>query len=150
MQIIKDRQIVDDQWSYAPDGSPLKTGDITVSLKRWQSEKDQLLSHEGNLGIRLTTNDLVEEIQDDLCHFKLIELDFPAFTDGRCFSQAVLLRKRFGFDGEIRATGNFIRDQLFYLSRAGVNSFNLGENEDLKEAATALNDFTVKYQKSVC
>ncbi|MBC8392295.1 MAG: DUF934 domain-containing protein, partial [Deltaproteobacteria bacterium] len=80
---------------------------------------------------------------------QLIELDFPAFTDGRIFSHAWLLRGRYNYQGEIRATGHFMPDQVFYLSRVGVNAFNLEKTEDLPVALSNLNDFSVNYQKSI-
>ncbi len=150
MQIIKDKQITPDDWNYIADNSPITPGKITVSLSRWQAEKDTLLNLQGMLGIRITTDQPVALIADDLKHFALVELDFPAFTDGRGFSQAWLLRNRYHYTGEIRAVGNFMRDQLFYLHRVGINSFKLENTTDLESAAALLDDFSVRYQTSTC
>ncbi len=149
MQVIKDKQIIDDTWSYITDDAELKDGNISVSLARWKKDKQQLLESNGKIGVRISPADSVEDIAADLKDIQLIELDFPAFADGRIFSHAWLLRGRYNYQGEIRATGHFMRDQVYYLSRVGVNAFNLEKTEDLPVALSALNDFSVNYQKSI-
>jgi len=149
MQIIKDKQIIDDTWSYVADDAELKAGDITVSLARWKQDKQQLLAHNGKLGIRIGPADSIDEIASELKNIQLIELDFPDFADGRLFSHAWLLRGRYHFQGELRATGHYMADQVFYLSRVGVNAFNPEKIEDLPIVLSHLNDFTVKYQNSI-
>ena len=146
MQIIKDKQIVENTYRYLADDESLSNGNITVSLARWQQEKAQLLSHDGQVGLRLTIEDDVTLIADDLNKIALIELNFPAFTDGRLFSRAKLLRIRFGYQGEIRAVGNFMLDQVFYLSKIGVNAFHLNNEEQLPVALATLDDFSISYQ----
>jgi uncharacterized protein (DUF934 family) len=146
MQIIKDKQIVENTYRYLADDESLSNGNITVSLARWQQEKAQLLSHDGQVGLRLTIEDDVALIADDLNKIALIELNFPAFTDGRLFSRAKLLRIRFGYQGEIRAVGNFMLDQVFYLSKIGVNAFHLNNEEQLPVALATLDDFSISYQ----
>lgn len=150
MQIIKDKQIVDDSWSFIANDAELKDGNISVSIARWKKDKQQLLKSSGKIGVRIGPADSVEDIAADLNDISLIELDFPAFADGRIFSHAWLLRGRYNYQGEIRATGHFMRDQVYYLSRVGVNSFSLEKPEDLPVALNALNDFSVNYQKSIC
>ncbi|WP_432743554.1 DUF934 domain-containing protein [Methylobacter sp. G7] len=149
MQIIKDKQIVDDSWHYVADDAELKDGDISVSLSRWKKDKRQLLKSTSKTGVRIGPADSVEDIAADLKDIPLIELDFPAFADGRIFSHAWLLRGRYHYQGEIRATGHFMPDQVFYLSRVGVNAFSLEKTEDLYAALSTLNDFSVNYQKSI-
>ncbi len=149
MQIIKDKQIIDDTWSYVADDAELKAGNISVSLARWKKDKQQLLAHDGKLGVRIGPDDSIDDISPDLENIQLIELDFPDFADGRLFSHAWLLRGRYNYQGEIRATGHYMPDQVFYLSRVGVNAFNPEKVEDLPIVLSNLNDFTVKYQKSI-
>ncbi|TAN67018.1 MAG: DUF934 domain-containing protein [Methylobacter sp.] len=149
MQIIKDKQIVDDSWSFVADDAELKDGNISVSIARWKKDKQQLLNSSDKIGVRIGPADSVEDIAADLKDIPLIELDFPAFADGRIFSHAWLLRGRYNYQGEIRATGHFMRDQVYYLSRVGVNAFRLENPEDLPVALNALNDFSVSYQKSI-
>ncbi|MDP2903944.1 MAG: DUF934 domain-containing protein [Methylovulum sp.] len=149
MQIIKDKQIIDDSWRYISDDAELKAGNITVPLARWQQDKQQLLESDGPLGVRISATDSVADIAIDLKNLQLIELDFPSFADGRLFSQAWLLRRRYGYQGEIRAVGHYMPDQVFYLSRVGVNAFKPDEAERLTVELSHLNDFTVNYQESV-
>lgn len=147
-KIIKDQHIIDDNRNYIADDAELKNGDISVSLARWKKDKDQLKSN-GNIGVRIGPADSLEDIAADLKDIPLIELDFPAFADGRIFSHAWLLRDRYNYQGEVRATGHFMRDQVYYLSRVGVNAFSFEKTEDLPVALAALNDFSVNYQKSI-
>ncbi len=147
MQIIKDHQLIDNNWHFISDDSELPaTGNITVSLPRWQQQDPALLNHDGKIGVRLTSTDTTEQISN-LDKLALIELDFPVFTDGRLFSHARLLRSKLAYNGEIRAVGNYLADQVFYLSRVGVNAFQL-EQRSIPVALAALNDFSVKYQAS--
>ncbi|MCK5191384.1 MAG: DUF934 domain-containing protein [Methylococcales bacterium] len=148
MKIIKDKQIIEDTWTHIADSDEITHGDITVSLSRWKKEKTELINRQGNTGVRLLPADKVEDIAEDLKQINLVALEFPVFTDGRAFSHARLLRSRYGFNGEIRAIGNYMPDQVFYLSRVGVNAFQLEEAKDITTALSTMNDFTVKYQAS--
>ena len=149
MQIVKDKQLIDNSWKYVADDAELVDGDITISLLRWEKDHQQLLGHEGKLGLRIAPNDSVDEMAANLKGIDLVELDFPDFADGRLFSHAWYLRSRFGYQGEIRATGHFMPDQVFYLSRVGVNAFAPEKVEYLPFVLTNLNDFTVEYQNSI-
>lgn len=149
MQIIKNRKIVEDNWHHLDDDAELVSGDITVSIARWQAEHDSLSKHDGGLGLRLTGDDPLEEIVPDLAHFPLIVLVFPAFTDGRCYSFARLLRDRYGYQGEIRAQGDILHDQLFYMTQCGITSFEMADATKLAEAMPAFDDFSESYQTTV-
>lgn len=148
MQIIKNKQLTENHWTFIADDEALKSGNISITLDRWKREQDKLQEHAGAVGIRLKTTDDVAELADVLDSIELIELDFPAFTDGRAFSQARMLRGKYHYQGEIRACGCFIVDQLYYLSRVGVNAFVLNSERDLQQGLLALNDFSVNYQVS--
>lgn len=149
MQIIKDKHIVDDTWQHINDDETIPAGDVTLSLARWQQEKHALVHHAGRIGVRLQSTDAVAELADDLTRLSLIELDFTDFADGRPFSQAWLLRERLGYGAELRATGHYMPDQVFYLARVGVNAFQPEKFEDLPVLLAKLNDFTVNYQRSI-
>lgn len=149
MQIIKDREIVEDNWLHLDDDAPLAEGNITVSLTRWQEQHDTLSQHQQGLGIRLSGEDPLEEIVPDLARFQMIVLQFPAFTDGRCYSYARLLRERYLFKGEIRAQGDVLYDQLFFMAQCGFNSFELAEPKQLEIALTAFDAFSESYQATV-
>jgi uncharacterized protein (DUF934 family) len=98
--------------------------------------------------LTLTVATEVETIVADLPRYKTIEITFDAFTDGRGYSTAKLLRDRYGFTGELRAVGDVTIDQLFYLSRCGFNSFALRDDQDLALAKASLDAFSTGYQKS--
>lgn len=148
MQLIKDKQVTQDNWEYIFDETPLKADYIIVSLVRWQQERNQL-SRVKHLGLRLEPDVVLEEIADDLSHFQLIELYFPVFTDGRAFTHAGVLRSRYGFVGDIRASGDYMRDQVYYLSRVGVSSFELNDQDNAQQVIQAMGDFSVDYQESI-
>jgi len=149
MQIIKDKQITDNTWQFVADDAELLAGDISVSLAKWQQNQTRLLSHEGKLGVRIAPADAVASIASNLDKIALVEPDFPDFADGRLFSSAWLLRSRYGYQGEIRAVGHFMPDQVFYLSRVGVNAFAPEKADYLPMILANLADFTVQYQASV-
>ena len=147
MQIIKDRQIIENNWSFIEDNQALPMGNLIISLSRWQAEKPQLQQHAAPLGLRLQSSDNVADIAQDLAHFDLIELHFPVFTDGRGFSQAKLLRDRYQYTGEIRASGHFMVDQVFYMTKVGINAFDLNDEKQLPLAISLMDDFSVSYQE---
>ncbi len=148
MQVIKNKQLIDNAWHHIADDGEIVDGYMTVSFARWKKEKNQLISHNNQLGIRIHPDDNLADIADDLNHFQLVELAFPDFADGRLFSHAWLLRNRYAYTGELRATGHYMSDQVFYLSRVGVNAFLPNNPAHLTIELTHLNDFSVHYQKS--
>lgn len=75
-----------------------------------------------------------------------IDLHFPKFTDGRAFSQAFLLRRRLGFKGEIRATGDVLIDQLVQMERSGFDSAVLRSDQNLELAQAQFQHFSAFYQ----
>jgi uncharacterized protein (DUF934 family) len=75
-----------------------------------------------------------------------VELNFPKFTDGRAFSQAVLLRRRYGFKGDIRATGDVLVDQLVQMERSGFTSAVLAEGQNLETAERQFARYRAFYQ----
>jgi uncharacterized protein (DUF934 family) len=75
-----------------------------------------------------------------------IDLHFPRFTDGRAYSQAFLLRRRLGFKGEIRATGDVLIDQLVQMQRSGFDAAALREDQNLSDAQRQFERFSGFYQ----
>ncbi len=148
MQLIKNREVTQDNWAFIADDAMLNEDYNIVSLARWDQQGDEL-SKAAHLGLRLDSDVLIETIVDDLEHFQLIELYFPTFTDGRAFTHARLLRSRYGFTGDIRVSGDFMRDQVYYLNRVGVSSFVLNDQENAQAVIQSMNDFSVDYQESV-
>jgi uncharacterized protein (DUF934 family) len=81
--------------------------------------------------------------------FSVIAVDFPRFGDGRGYSLAYHLRTRLNYHGELRAIGDVLRDQLFYMQRVGFDSFAPRADKDIHEALKGLSDFSLNYQASV-
>ena len=103
----------------------------------------------GEPGVLLGPTDDPASIAGRLDELSVIAIEFPQFTDGRGYSIARLLRERYGYKGEIRAVGEVLRDNLYYLSRCGFDSFALGDKENLEEAIHSLSTFSDGYQASV-
>ena len=98
------------------------------------------------LGVELEAEDQIDDIAGWLPRIDLISVNFGGFADGRPFSQAKLLRDRFGYRGDIRARGEVVRDQLSFMQRCGINQFCLAEGEDLELALAAFHDISESYQ----
>ena len=133
MLSIKDQKIVDDSWQRLVEitaDAILPAGDIIVPFAYWLENKEVLLKRDSKLGICIDGDDETEEVAKDIEFFDLVALDFPAFTDGRAYSHACLLRERYNFQGELRAVGDVLRDQLFYMQRCGIDSFQLREDKE--------------------
>ncbi|CAM5440805.1 DUF934 domain-containing protein [Stutzerimonas degradans] len=152
-RIIKNEQIIDETWHLLPKEETLdglsNCDDVIVPLHLWIDHAHALKARDGGLGIWLDSNEEVEEIADDLEHFQVIALNFPKFTDGRHYSSARLLRERYGYKGEIRAIGDVLRDQLFYMRRCGFDAFAIRADRDPEDALQSLKDFSVRYQAAV-
>lgn len=147
--IIKDGVIVDDTYQVVTEFDVLPNTDIIVSLTVWQNHKEAVLAHQHKKGVMLKPDQHPEALVDSLTQLDVIALDFPAFADGRGYSYAVLLRQRYGFTGELRATGDVFKDNLFYLKRCGFNSFVVRADKDLQVALQGLTDFSDSYQASI-
>lgn len=152
--IIKDKTIVEDDWSVlrlketdTPEGVAVPSGKVIVPLKVWQAQRAALLNR-ADLGVWLASDERAEELKDDLAIFAVIAVDFPRFADGRGYSIAYHLRARLGYRGELRAIGDVLRDQLFYMQRVGFDAFEPRADKDIHEALKGLSDFSVTYQAS--
>ena len=151
-QIIRDRKIVEDDWSRVDDAAPLPaSGKIIVSLARWTAEKAQL-SKRGNVGVSVASNTDAAQLHADLASLALIAIPFDFIQpkpeggrtfDGRGYSLARNLREKLRYPGEIRAFGGVFRDAMFYMHRCGVNAFEVNNPAD---ALNAFKDFSLGYQ----
>lgn len=148
MALIKDNQLAEDPWIFLADDAPVPGNNqhIVVSLDRWQQERDQLIERQGPIGVKLASNQSPALIADDLAKLALIALEFPVFKDGRAYSYARLLRERYGFDGEVRAVGDVLRDQLFFMHRCGIDAFQVKDEHVLQDWLEAAQELSVAYQ----
>jgi len=146
MRVIKNREVIDDGWRLLEsDAAPPATGDVIVSLEQWNRHHAELSSRQGRTGVMLRSSELPEDVAV-LDQVPLIAIDFPKWADGRGYSHARTLRERLGYAGELRAVGDVLRDQLFYMARCGIDSFALKPGKDIHAAVTAFDDFSVTYQ----
>ncbi|MEE2690483.1 MAG: DUF934 domain-containing protein [Pseudomonadota bacterium] len=99
----------------------------------------------GRFALVLPNDAGLEEVAATLDRFAAVVLQFPAFKDGRAYSQARLLRERYGYRGEIRARGDVLRDQILFMARAGFDGFEVGE-EQAEAFTEALSEFAYFYQ----
>lgn len=151
-QIIKHRAVIQDNWQLLEHGSigalPF-SGDVIVPLDLWIGEREALSFRLGRIGVWLDADADPQSIAPELARLQLIAVRFGSFTDGRGYTLARLLRERYGYRGELRAIGEVLRDQLYYLSRCGFDAFALRPDQDTERALAALDDFSEAYQASV-
>ena len=152
-KIIRDQHIVDDKRAVfnlaehenvitarLPDGPAL------FPLTVWLARRDEILAHNPTAGVWLESGEDPAAIAGDLESLPVIAVNFPKFTDGRSYSTARLLRERYGFHGEIRAVGDVLQDQLYFMKRCGIDAYALREDKDLTAALASLDDFSESYQ----
>jgi uncharacterized protein (DUF934 family) len=154
-RLLRDRAIVADDWLYAAERAEAQaTGnadrDVTppgviLSFDQWIAERDAWIARAVAVGVVLLPEHAVERLAPDVSRLSLVACSFSGPSEGRGYTQGRLLRERYDFQGELRATGYVRLDQLFFLARCGFNSFELADN-DLAAAAAAFSTFTAAYQ----
>jgi uncharacterized protein (DUF934 family) len=147
--ILRDGELVADDWTVIEDGSAdiAATGaKVIVTLARWRAEREALLAAYSAVAVLVPNTADIEAVYPEIADRPLIVLQFPAFTDGRALSQAVVLRKRLGFGRELRAVGDVIRDLVFWLGRCGFDSIVPRRDQNLEGCRAALTELRVAYQ----
>ena len=149
MPLVKQGHIVEDAYVRAQDDAPIPAGvPVIVTAERFLADAAELTARETAVGVLWPNNRKVAELEPWLGRLALIALVFPKFRDGRAYSQARLLRERFGFRGELRATGEILRDQFLFLIRAGFDSLEVTKPADADAFAAAVSTYSVFYQPS--
>ncbi|MGD9860871.1 MAG: DUF934 domain-containing protein [Marinobacterium sp.] len=145
MALIIDRTpVIEDRWQWPTDDQPLpETGPMVLPLARWLEQADALATRE--TGVKVNGDDDLEQILALKDRVSLYAVEFPAFTDGRGFSIARLLR-RAGFAGEIRAIGDVTRDRLAHMERSGFNALQIPDERYSPEVLSAFDEVSVHYQ----
>ncbi len=158
-KLIRNGRVVDDSAeilvldeTQAPEALTLPEGQVFVPLAVWQAHKGMLAGRAG-VGVWLDSHESVEDLAEDLESLSAVALNFPKFTDGRAYSGAALLRSRYAFKGEVRAIGDVLRDQFFFMQRCGFDTLQpkAGKYSDaqLEEAVASLKDFSSPYQAAI-
>jgi uncharacterized protein (DUF934 family) len=145
--LLKNGNIIEDPYTRVTEGEELPgEGPILVDLALWQAQRDALVARSSEVGVQLAAGESPAAIAPDLEHIALVALEFPAFTDGRAYSYARLLRERHRFEGELRAVGDVLIEQLHFMDRVGFDSFDMKSDEAAEEWKTAQADMSVWYQ----
>lgn len=152
-KLTKDGELLTDSWQILEKDSPLMAAELPegqwlVHIAWYLANQDEFASRD-NIGVWLDSDDEAESAAPLVSTLSIIAVNFPVFTDGRGFSIGRTIRERYQFAGELRAIGNFIQDQLFYLKRCGFDAFVVEDNADAKSMAVSLKDFSNFYQAAV-
>lgn len=149
-------RLVDGRFGLAEDPSTTVTddwaipqGDVIISLTRFQAEGDRLLSEGRKVGVRLEADEEVEALAYDLPRIAVIALNFPKFGDGRAYTNARLVRERYGFKGEVRAVGDVLREQAGFMVRCGFDAFEPSDGSSPEIWEAAARRFRHVYQRAV-
>ena len=147
MPLVKAGRIIEDRFVRVLDDAPVPEG-IAVILPagRLIADARELVLRQAPTGVIWPNDRKIAELAPYLDWIALVALAFPTFRDGRAYSQARLLRERHEFRGELRATGQVLRDQLMFLQRAGFDAFELTKEADAAAFAEAVHRYSVFYQ----
>lgn len=143
-------------WTRLQADDPVpEAGAILVPLARWIEAREALRARTDAVGVWIAAGERVEELASDLTGdlvtLPVVALDFPAFSDGRAYSSARLLRERFGYTGEVRAIGDVLLDQLHHMVRTGFDALDVrapasGTELTVGDIAAALTRYSLVYQ----
>lgn len=152
-RLIKNGRIIDDKWQLLEKDVDsvleLPAGDVIAPLELWLQNKSELQLHSNILGVWLDSDQPPRLLEGDLEALSVIAINFPVFSDGRGYSYARELREHYNYRGEVRAIGDVLRDQLFYLKRCGFDAFLLRADQDAEQALAAFDDFSEAYQAAI-
>lgn len=146
-KLIKQSHIIDNVWQKLEADSSENTDGkaVLVALESFLQNPDLVIGNP-QAGVWLESDQGPEKLEPFIDKLSLIAINFPKFVDGRGYSYARILRDRFNYQGELRAIGDVLHDQLFYLKRCGFDSFAVREDKDIEVAKSGLSDFTETYQ----
>jgi len=140
-------QTLDKDFSGSVDELLTSQNPVLVPKQFWLANAEQLVKSE-SIGVWLDSDEGPEELEPYINKLNLIAINFPKFADGRGYSYARILRDRFKYSGELRAMGDILHDQMFYLKRCGFDAYAVREDKDADIVIEGLNDFSECYQAS--
>ncbi|OOV86909.1 DUF934 domain-containing protein [Oceanospirillum linum] len=148
-KIILNQAIVEDNWvKVDPEAELPVSGKVLLPYPLWLSGDFDAGAFEA-VAVWIPNDTVFDEQAEKLTGLPVIAIDFPAFTDGRGYTLARQLRERFNYNGELRAIGDVLQDQLFYMTRCGFNSFAVREDKSIEEALQGLKPFSGAYQAAL-
>ena len=155
-EIIKNAAVVPNTWGLlrldendTPETVVVPAGKVIVPLLVWQAQRETLAARLPDIGVWLASDERPEELVADVARLPVIGVDFPKFTDGRGYSIAFNLRARLGFQGELRAIGDVLRDQLSHMRQCGFDAFAVRADKCPEDALKGLAGMSVLYGRSV-
>jgi uncharacterized protein (DUF934 family) len=147
MPLVKNGKIVADDYLHITDDAEIPVdGAVLVPAARFLADPETVLKRNGPTGVLWPNNRDPEELVSYLDRLAMVALVFPSFRDGRAYSQARLLRERYRYKGELRATGQVLRDQFVIMLRSGFESFEVKKDADAAAFAATVQRYTVFYQ----
>jgi uncharacterized protein (DUF934 family) len=147
MPLVRGGKITDDAFVHVADDAPLPSdGAILISAARFLQDPEAISRRLGKTGVVWPNNRELDDLVPYLDRLAAVALVFPTFRDGRAYSQARLLRERFLYRGELRATGQVLRDQFVFMLRAGFDAFEVKKQGDAEVFAQTTKRYSVFYQ----
>jgi uncharacterized protein (DUF934 family) len=147
MPFIRAGRLAEDRFVRVRDEEPVPEGvPVLLPAARFLADHADLSRRDAPVGVIWPNDRRIAELAPHLDQVALVALVFPTFRDGRAYSQARILRERHGFRGELRATGDVLRDQFLFLVRAGFDAFEVKKDSDAGAFAAAFARFSVVYQ----
>ena len=147
MPLVKGGKIITDPLVHVADDAEIPgEGAILISAARFLSDAEVLSQREARTGVIWPNSRDLDDLVPWLGWLAAVALVFPTFRDGRAYSQARLLRERHGYKGEVRATGQVLRDQFVFMQRAGFDAFEVKKDADAEAFAATVKRYSVFYQ----
>jgi uncharacterized protein (DUF934 family) len=147
MPLVKNGKITADAFVHVADDAPLPgDGAVLISAARFLEDPETLLRRVGKTGVIWPNNRDLDDLVPHLDRLAMVALVFPSFRDGRAYSQARLLRERYGYKSELRATGQVLRDQFVFMLRAGFDAFEVKKESDAEAFTNTARRYSVFYQ----
>src|ERR1035437_8784526 len=147
MPLVRSGKISGDAFIHVADDAAIPgDGAILISAVRFLGDAEALSRRVGKTVVIWPNNRDVDDLVPWLDRLAVVGLVFPTFRDGRAYSQARLLRGRHGFRGELRATGQVLRDQFVFMLRAGFDAFEVKKQSDADAFANTAKRYSVFYR----
>src|SRR6201996_8541464 len=147
MPLVKGGKITADPFAHVADGAELPAeGAVLVSAVRFLENPEALFARSAKVGVIWPNSRDIDDLVPYLDRLGAVALVFPTFRDGRAYSQARLLRERYLYRGELRATGQVLRDQFVFMLRAGFDAFEVRKQADAEAFAQTVQRYSVFYQ----
>ena len=154
-KLINKNAVIDNPWtvmkaSTGPDILKVVTGkNFIVPLQFWKLYQEELDRYDGKIAVWLDSDENPEQITGGVGSLPLIALNFTVFSDGRSYTSARELRQKYAFKGEVRAIGDVLRDQLYYMAQCGFDTFEIRHDQEPELCLDAFKDFETGYQSTI-